>query len=262
MPFTGSHPAAILPLLGTPLPMSALVAGSMAPDSPAYLLGGFLEYPSHTHSVFNGVGVNLVLGLILWAAWHLLLSGPALAAAPAAIRTRCGHLGLGLRSRLRRPVDFLLVPAAIEVGALSHVLWDNFTHAWGWPVMRVPAMQAEYLGVPGWSYAQVTFSVAGLVAIAVALRRAWKRAPIGPMPAAHWGLGPLAAASWLLIAGAATVGALRGFYVGAFQGGWPSSMLPWHMLTRSIGLALTVGTVLAVLWHLRRAPALLRSRLA
>ena len=39
MPFTGSHPAAVLPLLRTPLPASALVAGSVAPDIPFYLPG-------------------------------------------------------------------------------------------------------------------------------------------------------------------------------------------------------------------------------
>lgn len=34
MPFTGSHPAAVLPFLRTPLPASALVVGSIAPDVP------------------------------------------------------------------------------------------------------------------------------------------------------------------------------------------------------------------------------------
>ena len=37
MPFTASHPAAILPFLRTPLPASALVAGSIAPDLPYYV---------------------------------------------------------------------------------------------------------------------------------------------------------------------------------------------------------------------------------
>ena len=36
MPFTGSHPAAVLPFLRSGLPPSALVIGSMAPDFPYY----------------------------------------------------------------------------------------------------------------------------------------------------------------------------------------------------------------------------------
>jgi hypothetical protein len=37
VPFTGSHPAAVLPFLRTPLPASAPVAGTMAPDIPYHL---------------------------------------------------------------------------------------------------------------------------------------------------------------------------------------------------------------------------------
>ncbi|WP_205730092.1 DUF4184 family protein [Blastococcus sp. TF02-8] len=40
MPFTGSHPAAVLPFLRTPLPASGLVAGSLAPD-PSPRAAGF-----------------------------------------------------------------------------------------------------------------------------------------------------------------------------------------------------------------------------
>jgi len=36
VPFTGSHPAAVLPLLRTPLPSAALVIGSLVPDLPYY----------------------------------------------------------------------------------------------------------------------------------------------------------------------------------------------------------------------------------
>ncbi|MDQ7908342.1 DUF4184 family protein [Phytohabitans sp. ZYX-F-186] len=37
MPFTGSHPAAVLPLVRWGLPPAALVIGSMVPDLPYYL---------------------------------------------------------------------------------------------------------------------------------------------------------------------------------------------------------------------------------
>ena len=37
MPFTLAHPAVVLPLRGLGLPMTALVAGSMAPDLPQML---------------------------------------------------------------------------------------------------------------------------------------------------------------------------------------------------------------------------------
>ncbi len=258
MPFTGSHPAAVLPFLGTPLPMSALVAGSMAPDSAYYVPGALFGYPNHTHSASGVVGINLLLGFLLWATWHIVVSGPALAAAPAAVRSRCGHLQIGIRARLRRPVDLLLVPAAVMIGAATHVALDSFTHPWGWAIPHSRMLGTERLGVPGWTWAQLGLSALGLLVLAVFLRRAWLRAPISPVPADRLLLAPSAVAAWWLIATAALIGALRGLYVIAVLG-IPAAMMPWNVLTRSLGLAATVALVLAVLWHLGRIPRRPRS---
>lgn len=256
MPFTGSHPAAVLPFLGSPLPMSALVAGSMAPDSPAYVPRAVMAYPPHTHSLVHGIGINLALGLILWALWHGLLSRPALAAAPGCVQARCAHLSLGMRARLRRPVDVLLVPLGVVVGALSHVAWDNFTHPWGWPVQRIAPLRAEFLGCQVWSWAQLGGSVGGLLLIGAVLARAWARAPVEPVERSG---GVAAAWCWAAIGLAGLLGALRGLYV-AHALAEPPSMVPWHVLTRSLGLALGTAAALSLVWHLRAAVALLRPR--
>ncbi|MGQ0466441.1 MAG: DUF4184 family protein [Sporichthyaceae bacterium] len=253
MPFTGSHPATVLPFLGSPLPMSALVAGSMAPDSPAYVPRAVVAYPPYTHSLLHGIGINLVLGLVLWALWHGLLSRPALAAAPGAVRARCAHLRLGMRVRLRRPVDVVLVPLAVVVGALSHVVWDNFTHGWGMPVAHFPALRTEWLGLPVWSWAQLGGSAGGLLLIGAVLARTWRRAPIAPVGPS----GGVAAWCWAAVCAGGLLGALRGLHAAHAQAE-PLSMLPWHVLTRSIGLAVGVGAVLAIVWHLRTVAARLR----
>lgn len=257
MPFTGSHPAAVLPFLGTPLPMSALVMGSMAPDSPAFVPHTVIAYPAHTHSVLHGIGIDLALGLVLWALWHGLLSRPALAAAPSAVQARCAHLRLGIRTRLRRPIDLLLVPLAVVIGALSHVGWDNFTHPWGWPVARISMLRGEFLGAKVWSWAQLGGSVGGLLLIGAVLARAWARAPIAPMP--NQGRGAAPVWCWAVIAVAGLLGALRGLYV-AYALAVPPSMVPWHVLTRSVGMAIGTGAVVALAWHLRAAAAHLRPR--
>ena len=56
MPFTGSHPAAVLPLLRTSLPASALVAGSLAPDVP---------FHPRAAAAFRGGGVLLATAVVL-----------------------------------------------------------------------------------------------------------------------------------------------------------------------------------------------------
>jgi hypothetical protein len=68
LPFTGSHPAAVLPLLRTPLPASALVIGSLTPDLPYYVpirLAGF--YPpvtlrGPTHTLWGVLTLDVVIG--------------------------------------------------------------------------------------------------------------------------------------------------------------------------------------------------------
>ena len=123
MPFTGSHPAAVLPLLGTPLCASALVIGSMIPDLPYYAplpLGSRL-----THSLAGIVGVDPLLGLVVFVAWHGLLVPPALAYAPAALARRLpADLERGLRRRLR-PAQLPLLYASFLVGAATHVFWTG-----------------------------------------------------------------------------------------------------------------------------------------
>lgn len=86
MPFTLSHPAAVLPLLRPPFVPVALVAGAMAPDVPYFL--GTLGIPlsagdwyepflnaTTSHSPLGALTVSLPVTLALAAGW-LLLRGP------------------------------------------------------------------------------------------------------------------------------------------------------------------------------------------
>ena len=151
MPFTGSHPAAVLPLLGRPLPASALVLGSVAPDLPYYL-----PLPSGpTHSALGIVTVDLLLGAAAWVVWHGVLAAPALSAAPRAVRARLVHrVEPGLRSRLASPVRALLVVLGLVVGAATHVGWDELSHPGRWGTQHLPALAASWGGLPGYRWVQ------------------------------------------------------------------------------------------------------------
>src|SRR4051794_933107 len=126
MPFTGSHPAAILPLLGTGLPASALVIGSMAPDLPYF--APVPVSPGLTHSPVGVVGIDVLIGAVFFILWHAVLAAPAVAVAPMGLRARVPASSVGaLRRRVSTPRRAALVAAALAVGAATHVTWDEFT---------------------------------------------------------------------------------------------------------------------------------------
>ncbi|WP_457032960.1 DUF4184 family protein [Kitasatospora sp. P5_F3] len=154
MPFTLSHPAAVLPLLeGTrgrgPLVAAGLVAGSMAPDVPFFadsLLRGCYDFGSVTHRWWAVPTVDvLIAGGLTW--WWYGLVRPS-AARPVA----------------RGEYGWFAVSAAI--GAATHVCWDSFTHEGRAGVRAFPVLNTESAGIPLYTVLQYGSSAVGLALIA------------------------------------------------------------------------------------------------
>lgn len=244
MPFTGSHPAAILPLLGSPLPASALVIGSIAPDLPYYLP---LDTGVPTHTAGGVLSIDVVLGGATWLLWHGVLAAPALAAAPAALRSRvlaATQLGLGRRLRSVRLVALVL--AALVVGSATHVLWDELSHPGRWGTEHVAALRSTWFGLAGYRWVQYASGVLGALAIADWLRRWYRRTP--PRQADRRpGRDDLRVWVVLLVIGAAGggVAALRSDTL---------REAAFRAVTVGGGTAAVLGLVLALGWHLRALP--------
>jgi Domain of unknown function (DUF4184) len=239
VPFTGSHPAAVLPFLRTPLPASALVLGSMAPDLPYYLP---VPFPWATHTAVAVVTVDLLLGGLAWALWHGVLAAPALAGAPVPLRDRvAGAVPLGLVARLSSVRRVALLLAALAVGAATHVLWDEFTHPRRWGTAHIPALAEGWGLLPGYRWLQYASGLAGALVLLAWLLRWWRRTPVVPAgPAAHrWG--------WPTIVGvAAAVGA-----AGALRAPSPGAA-GFAGATWGGGAAVVTALLLALSWHVTR----------
>jgi hypothetical protein len=220
VPFTGSHPAAVLPFLRSALPPSALVIGSMAPDFPYY----FPRSPRwRTHTARGVLGVDLLLGAAGWALWHGLLAEPALEAAPAPVRGRLrGRVRTGLAARAGDPAAVGRALLGLAIGSATHVLWDEFTHEGRRSVERIPALRGTWLGRPGWTWAQDAGGVVGAAALFRWTAQWWRRTPAAPAaPGTPW--------AWAVVGLAGLVGAGRGaagqsvrrraLEAGAFRGG-------------------------------------------
>ncbi|GAA3493488.1 hypothetical protein GCM10019016_005870 [Streptomyces prasinosporus] len=192
MPFTLSHAAAVLPALradGTgrgPLVPAVLVAGSFAPDLTYYaasFLSGAMGFGDVTHSFPGVFTVDVLLAWALVGLW-LLVREPLVALGP---RTRQGRTAALLRCgapRARvRPSLVLRWYVSAALGALTHVVWDAFTHLDRWGTRVFPVLGEKVAGSPLYWYLQYGGSAVSALVIAAFVVRALRRAPRAAVPA-------------------------------------------------------------------------------
>ena len=156
MPFTLSHPAAVLLVRRTGLPVAAMVGGSMTPDAPLFL-------PSHeygaTHSLHGILTVDLVISIVLVVVWVVVVRDALVDLAPQGVRRR-------LSPTVRySPRQWALVPVGAVLGSSTHVVWDAFTHPGRWGVRRVVWLHTEHLGMSGSQWAQFASGGLGLLVV-------------------------------------------------------------------------------------------------
>ncbi|AUY48709.1 DUF4184 family protein [Streptomyces sp. CB01881] len=181
MPFTLSHPAAVLPLLRAagargPLVASALVAGSMAPDVPFFaesLLPGAYGLGGATHSWWGVPTVDVAIAGVLVAGWHTLLRGPLVGLLPDRLAPAAEALTARRRGTAARgAVDAAWFAGSAALGAATHVGWDAFTHGGRLGVTLLPVLDRTVAGLPLYTVLQYGSSALALAALAGYLVRA------------------------------------------------------------------------------------------
>jgi hypothetical protein len=246
MPFTGSHPAAVLPLLRSAMPASALVIGSMAPDVPLYTPTPYSSELSH--QLVGVFTVDLLAGMVLFVAWHALIGPVVVAYAPVALRRRLPASAPASLGTYICPVGRLLwVLAAFVVGGLTHVVWDSFTHANGWAVHYLPWLSEQVGPLPAYEWAQYTSGLIGAVLI-LGLSMRWFRTHPGitdPSQRCSIKHTRTRIVSYALVAAGVTLGTVHGLWYGWHQPDPARSML-FFATTRGIGAGLTVVLGLAI----------------
>ncbi|MET9272645.1 DUF4184 family protein [Kribbella sp. NPDC003557] len=181
MPFTLAHPAAVLPMIRRPFVVSALVAGAVAPDllyvGPIYRLatqinGNFTL--TLTHKFTSALWLDPLLALLLLVVFSLVLRRPLTALAPSQLAARLGAPG---RPRLTDARVLLWTVVSAVAGALTHVVWDSFTHYDGYFVRQFPdVFRAQVTGA--WDVnriLQYVSTVGGCLLLVVWLYRWYRR---------------------------------------------------------------------------------------
>ncbi len=144
MPWTFSHPAAVLPLrriCPVPLDFSALVIGSMVPDLGYYLF--YSKMASLAHSFLGSFLVCLPIGLVLWVVFRLLRK-PFCFVLPQPHRGALA--GFAATPLSLHPRTLIIAAVSVLLGAWTHIIWDSFTH-YTWVVKQMPLLRESVFQV-------------------------------------------------------------------------------------------------------------------
>lgn len=170
MPFTLSHPAAVLPLRRLwhcHFDFSALVIGSLTPDFGYYIQR--FDVASLAHSFIGSFFICLPFGILLLVAFHLTRRSVCFLL-PSPHRQALMPLCSSSRSFNFRRLALILL--CLLIGAWSHIVWDSFTHENGWFVERVdwlhrPLFAISGISFPAYYVLQQLSTIAGCVILVV-----------------------------------------------------------------------------------------------
>jgi hypothetical protein len=168
MPFTLSHPALVLPLRRNGFVFSSLVIGSMTPDFNYYI--PFTPDKGFTHSIPGVLLFCIPMGFIALIIFHKFLKDPLLSLLPNNHRLRLLNHSKGLTFLPKQRLFMILL--SIFLGVITHLIWDSFTHLYGWGVMAFPVFRQTNFHLGSWSVAlysvlQHLSTVIGLVVLGI-----------------------------------------------------------------------------------------------
>jgi hypothetical protein len=262
MPFTISHAAVVLPfsrLLARWRLLSAVVIGAMVPD-----FGLFFPWRVHrleTHSAMALLTFCLPVGLITYWAFQYLIKTPILEVLPDGAYARWRPFSSPADVRSIR--QWVLAACGLLAGAVTHLVWDGFTHENARGIRMIPWLEDPVVDIGSHRLAGFRLMQDGssLIGLAVVVGLLWYGLRRGTEKAVQ--ARPVGTAErriWVLTYAASAVGLSVAWYLWA-RAGAPSSghftrapaMVITSMAVASLrGLATAlICTSLALDWRLR-----------
>jgi hypothetical protein len=149
MPFTLAHPAAAIPCrqyLGSWGVSTAVVIGSIVPDF-SYFIPLPID-PTFSHSLIGLVLFCLPLGVLSYFLFYLLVAPLAYALLPLPNRGRLSTTWAIGKVPTNPPVGIVV---SLLVGAITHLVWDSFTHSNGAIVALFPSLATPLFDWEGYT---------------------------------------------------------------------------------------------------------------
>jgi hypothetical protein len=183
MPFTFSHPAAILPLTYLPkhwFSLTALVIGSLTPDFEYFIR--MRVYSSFSHSWIGLFLFDIPFAIILSSTFHLVVRDQLIDSLPDLLQKRfIAFKEFEWTNYLKKNLPIVVISCML--GAVTHLLWDGFTHQHGYFVQAISGLQKSLLVsnyyIPIYKLLQHCSSFVGGLLITYSIWRMPKRAADG-----------------------------------------------------------------------------------
>ena len=227
MPVTFSHPAAVVPFTRIGCVFSALVVGSMVPDT--WHMVPDLLHRADTHSLVGQFTYTLPVGLVILALFHHFLKMPLFTLMPRGMQAQLLTIAQH-RFRWWPLPRFALIAFSIWMGGITHIFWDSFTHSNGWAVRSWAPLRAvvyvsnnSYMGREPITVSYILqhiSSIFGVLVLVLLYQRWQKNAPVETVPECFRLTSTAKTLFWIL---PVPVMALVAFY----YGDWFSAQ--WHL---------------------------------
>jgi hypothetical protein len=165
MPFTFAHPIAAAPIWlisRRRLHLPGLMMGALMPDLEYFLTLRPSGTIGHTLPGVFLQGLPWGLGLLLVIRYGL--AQPFLALLPSHWAQKIPSPKLVPFWRWQHVMN---VGIAIVLGAISHIIWDGFTHQKGWFVQNLDFLQSIFLFLPLYKILQYSNGILGLLALVI-----------------------------------------------------------------------------------------------
>ncbi|HYG20710.1 MAG TPA: DUF4184 family protein [Ohtaekwangia sp.] len=150
MPFTPAHAAIVLPLIRRArFSATGLIVGSLAPDFEYFFKMSVSGI--HGHTLPGLLYFDLPVTIVLSFVFHQVVKKNLILNLPAFLQRRFNDtLQVDFRSYFRSHLAVFVCSALL--GSASHIFWDNFTHASGFFVQRLPVYDSTVIPFDGVNY--------------------------------------------------------------------------------------------------------------
>ena len=262
MPFTVSHIVAALPLnkgigkYSKFTALSPLIIGSMTPDF-AYLTPFLVHQRMDSHSLIAIYLFCIPMGLTVYFLYHLLMAPVVVSCLPKSLQR---HLNSDLFIGKLPTTPAHVIVISLVLGALTHIIWDFFTHSYGIPQhiawMAKPLTYINSFHIMPARVLQFLSSILGLVLLIYLVYRWYQDVKQRQSSVSYWHAPQkLKIFAIIILLTASFIGALLNGYkhlpeAELLQGIYSAKVLISHSILGAAGSFLLCSSALGVLYQL------------